>query len=47
MTKPRITMFRYEGEIWYRCGTELGEPLGVGRTPTQAYEAWFEDEIPF
>lgn len=47
MTKPHIKIFRYEGEIWYRCDTENGVRVGVGKTPIEAYDAWFEDEIPF
>lgn len=49
MTKPRIKIFRRDGHIWYRCETWHGAKIqiGVGITPLDAYNNWFDDDIPF
>lgn len=50
MSKPRIKMIRCQGQIWWKCEDHGGAIIlrqGFGLTPTEAYDDWFEDQIPF
>jgi hypothetical protein len=48
LIKPKIVLIRCDGEIFWLCDSILyNGQRGYGKTPTEAYEAWFNDTIPF
>lgn len=48
LMKPKIVLVRRDGDPLWLCDSLMyNGQRGYGRTTTEAYEAWFNDTIPF